>query len=158
MHRRGTTSTVREPLVLPLIAFAGGILLDQTAPFSTREAGLAGAALAILALLPASAWIRRTATLLAMFFAGALAGAWHRAGPAPEIDATSKEIVILAGCVVEPTVFGEDRAQFTLELEPGAWAQVLIPSDEGDPPPARLSYGQRARDRGACAPPCSQFQ
>ena len=78
-----------------------------------------------------------------MLFAGALASAWHRPGPPPEIDATSKEIVILAGCVVEPTVFGEDRAQFTLELAPGARAQVLIPSDEGDPPPPRLSYGQR---------------
>jgi competence protein ComEC len=134
---------VREPLVLPLIAFAAGILLDQTAPFSTREAALAGVALAILALLPASAWMKRTAALLAMFFGGAFAGAWHRPGPAPEIDATSKEIVILAGCVVEPTVFGEDRTQFTLELEPGARAQVLIPSDEGDPPPQRLTYGQR---------------
>ena len=60
-----------------------------------------------------------------MFFAGAFAGAWHRPGPAPEIDATSREIVIVAGCVVEPTVFAEDRAQFTLELEPGARAQVL---------------------------------
>jgi competence protein ComEC len=138
---------VREPLILPLAAFAAGILLAeaivQTAPFSTRDAALAATAIALLALLPASAWIKRTALLLAVFFAGAFAGAWHRPGPAPEIDATSKEIVILAGCVVEPTVFGEDRAQFTLELDPGARAQVLIPSDEGDPPPQRLSYGQR---------------
>ena len=134
---------MREPLILPLVAFAAGILLDQTAPFSIREAALAAVALAILALLPASPWIKRTAALLAMFFTGAFAGAWHRPGPAPEIDATSREIVILAGCVVEPTVFGEDRAQFTLELEPGARAQVLIPSDEGDPAPPRLSYGQR---------------
>ena len=134
---------MREPLILPLVAFAAGILLDQAAPFSVREAALAAAALVVLALLPASAWIKRTSALLAMFFAGAFASAWHRPGPPPEIDATSKEIVILAGCVVEPTVFGEDRAQFTLELAPGARAQVLIPSDEGDPPPARLSYGQR---------------
>jgi competence protein ComEC len=140
---------VREPLILPLVAFAAGILLDQTAPFSTREAALAALALTILALLPASAWIKRTSALLAMLFAGAFAGAWHRPGPPPEIDATSKEIVILAGCVVEPTVFGEDRAQFTLELAPGARAQVLIPTDEGGAPeenapaPPRLSYGQR---------------
>ncbi|MGH9648730.1 MAG: ComEC/Rec2 family competence protein, partial [Bryobacteraceae bacterium] len=144
---------MREPLILPLIAFAAGILLDQTAPFSIREAAFAAAALAILALLPASAWIKRTATLLAMLFAGAFASAWHRPGPPPEIDATSKEIVILAGCVVEPTVFGEDRAQFTLELEPGARAQVLIPSDEGDPPPPRLSYGQRVEFEARVRPP-----
>ena len=78
-----------------------------------------------------------------MLLAGVFASAWHRPGPAPEVDATSREIVIVSGCVVDPTVSAEDRAQFTLELEPGARAQVLIPSDEGDPPPQRLSYGQR---------------
>jgi len=134
---------VREPLVLPLAAFAAGILLDRGFPFTPREALAAGAILIIPALLPASAWIKHTAIVLAMLFAGAFASTWHRPGPPPEIDATSKEIVIVSGCVVEPTVFGEDRAQFTLELEPGARAQVLIPSDEGDPPPQRLSYGQR---------------
>jgi competence protein ComEC len=134
---------VREPLVFPLVAFAAGILVDQVAPFSVHEAALAAVALAILALLPASAWIKRTSTLLAMVFAGAFASAWQRPGPPPEIDATSKEIVILAGCVVEPTVFGEDRAQFTLELAPGARAQVMMPFDEADAAPARLAYGQR---------------
>ena len=83
-------------------------------------------ALAVLALCRLS-WIKRTAVFLAMLSRRAFAGAWHRPGPPPEIDATSREIVILAGCVVEPTVFAEDRAQFTLELEPGARAQVLIP-------------------------------
>jgi competence protein ComEC len=134
---------VREPLILPLVAFAAGILLDQAFPFSIREAVLAAVTLAILALLPASPWIQHAAAILAMLFAGALTSAWHRPGPAPEIDATSREIVILSGCVVDPTVFGEDRAQFTLELEPGARAQVLIPVDEGDPAPTRLAYGQR---------------
>jgi len=133
---------VREPLVLPLAAFAAGILLNQAAPFSMREAALSTVAVAILALPPASSWIKLAASLVAIFFAGAFAGAWHRPGPTPEIDATSREIVILSGCVVEPTVFGEDRAQFTLEIDLGARVQVLIPWDEGDPPPARLSYGQ----------------
>src|SRR5260370_3318059 len=134
---------MREPLLLPLAAFAAGILVDQAAPFSTREAGLATAAMMFLALLPSSRWIQRTLVLLAMLFAGTFASGWHRPGPAPEIDATSREIVIVSGCVVEPTGFAEDRAQFTLELERGARAQVLLPSDEGDPPPPRLSYGQR---------------
>jgi competence protein ComEC len=144
---------VREPLILPLAAFAAGILVDQAVPFSTHEAGLATAALAILALLPASAWIKKSAILLAVFFAGAFAGAWHRPGPAPEIDATSREIVIVSGCVVEPTVFADDRAQFTLELEPGARAHVLMPSDEGDPAPARLAYGQRIEIEARLRPP-----
>jgi len=97
----------------------------------------------ILGLLPSSPWLKHTALLVAMFFAGAFAAAWHRPGPAPEIDATSREIVVVAGCVVEPTVFAEDREQFTLELEPGARARVTISSIEGDPAPPRLSYGQR---------------
>jgi competence protein ComEC len=117
--------------------------VDQAVPFTTREALLACAAFAALAALPASVWIKRTSMLLAMLLAGAFAAAWHRPGPTPEIDATSKEIVILAGCVVEPSVLAEDRAQFTLELEPGARGRVLIPIDDGDPPPIRLVYGQK---------------
>jgi competence protein ComEC len=110
-------------------------------------------ALAMLAWLPAAAWLKQTAVLMAMLFAGTLADAWHRPGPAPEIDAASREIVIVSGCVVEPTVFAEDRAQFTLEIEPGARAQVLIPSDQDDPPPARLSYGQRVEIEARLRPP-----
>ena len=86
---------MREPLIVPLAAFATGILLDQTFPFATREALLACAALAVLAILPSSAWLKHTAVLLAMLFAGVFAGAWHRPGPAPEIDAASREIVIV---------------------------------------------------------------
>ncbi|MBZ5635520.1 MAG: hypothetical protein LAO55_20540 [Acidobacteriia bacterium] len=50
---------MREPLIPPLIAFAAGILLDQAAPFSAREAVLAAAAFAILAILPAAPWIKK---------------------------------------------------------------------------------------------------
>ncbi|HYV62829.1 MAG TPA: ComEC/Rec2 family competence protein [Bryobacteraceae bacterium] len=144
---------MREPLILPLVAFAAGILADQTAPFSAREAALAAAAIAILAVLPCSPWLKRTAVLLAMFFAGAFVGAWHRPGPPPEIDATSREIVIVAGCVVEPTVFAEDRAQFTLEIEPGARAHVAMSFEDGDPRPPRLSYGQRVEIEARLRPP-----
>lgn len=134
---------MREPLMLPMIAMVCGILLNQVFPFTPREALLAGGALTTLALLPSSPWIRKTAIFLAVLFAGAFLGAWHKPGPPPEIDATSKEIVLVTGCVVEPTVFAEDRGQFTLELDPGARARVLIPLEENDPPPPRLSYGQR---------------
>ena len=68
--------------------------------------------------------------------------AWHRPGPPPEIDAGSRETVILAGCVVEPTVLSADREQFTLELDPGARARVSLALIDGDQP-QRLDYGQR---------------
>jgi competence protein ComEC len=134
---------VREPLILPLAAFAAGILLDQALPFTARDALVECMAMAALAALPASPAIRKTAILLGVLLAGVCVDAWRRPGPAPEIDAASREIVILSGCVVEPSVEAGDRVQFTLELAPGARAHVLIPIDDGSEPPARLSYGQR---------------
>jgi competence protein ComEC len=139
---------MREPLLLPLVAFAAGILLDQGVPFSAQESGAAAVVLAALCLPPSSAWIRRMAAGLAILFAGAFASAWHRPGPAPEIDATSREIVIVEGCVVEPTVFSEDRAQFTLEVDRGARARVSMPFAGDDPEPPRLTYGQRVEIEG----------
>jgi competence protein ComEC len=68
--------------------------------------------------------------------------AWHRPGPSPSIDAGSREVVILQGCVVEPTVFSGAREQFTLELDPGARARVSMNLDD-DGIPQRLNYGQR---------------
>jgi len=128
---------------LPLVAFAAGILLDRAVPFSMLESGLAAVALGCMCSLPASRWVRGIAGGLAMLLAGAFASAWRRPGPPPEIDATSREIVIVEGCVVEPTVFSQDRAQFTLELALGARARVTMPYGEEDPEPPRLAYGQR---------------
>ncbi|HML18933.1 MAG TPA: ComEC/Rec2 family competence protein, partial [Bryobacteraceae bacterium] len=67
----------------------------------------------------------------------------------PVIDAGLKEIVILDGCVVEPTVFSNDREQFTLELDWKARARVSLslPNEpqalRDDETPQRLDYGQR---------------
>jgi competence protein ComEC len=68
--------------------------------------------------------------------------AWHRPGPPPTVDAGSREIVLLQGCVVEPTVFSTAREQFTLELDPGARARVSMNLDD-DTSSQRLDYGQR---------------
>jgi len=68
--------------------------------------------------------------------------AWHRPGPPPTVDAGSREIVLLQGCVVEPTVFSTTREQFTLELDPGARARVSMNLDD-DTSSQRLDYGQR---------------
>ena len=87
-------------------------------------------------------WLRAMCVLFAVFFVGAVTEAWHRPGPPPTIDAGSKEIVILEGCVVEPTVFSATREQFTLELDPGARARVSQNLDD-DATPQRLDYGER---------------
>ncbi|MGH9593858.1 MAG: ComEC/Rec2 family competence protein, partial [Bryobacteraceae bacterium] len=134
---------VREPLILPLAAVAAGILLDQRLVFSTKETAVAAALLAALAIPPVSHWLKMTATVLALIFAGAFLDAWHRPGSPPELDAPFKEVVILEGCVVAPTAFSDDRAQFTLELAPGARARVMMPIEENGPLPPRMNYGQK---------------
>ena len=86
--------------------------------------------------------LRRTNVLLALVFAGVFVEAWHRPGAPPEIDASSREILVADGCVVEPTVFSPDREQFTLELDRGARARVSLSLRDGDSP-QKLDYGQR---------------
>jgi competence protein ComEC len=89
---------------------------------------------------------------LALVCVGALVEAWHRPGPPPEIDAGSKEAVILAGCVVEPAVFSPGREQFTLELAPGARAKVTRTLDDAAEPP-QLAYGRLVEIEGRVRSP-----
>jgi len=124
---------------------AAGILAGKLLGFSLHEA--AWPCVAFLALTVCgwrTRWLRRLCAALAMFFAAISIEAWHRPGPPPVIDAGSKEIVILSGCVVEPTVFSPNREQFTLELDSAlkARARVTLPL-ENDAPPQMLDYGQR---------------
>jgi competence protein ComEC len=81
-----------------------------------------------------------------------LTESFHRPGLPPTIDASSKEIMILEGCVVDPTVFSQTREQFTLELDPGARARVSMNLDD-DTPPQRLNYGQRVEIEARIRPP-----
>src|SRR5207244_4393924 len=113
-------------------------------PFHSPE--LFGAIAAFLMLGVVAMW--RRARLLAgascclgLFCAGALTSLAHNPGPPPELDVEGREIVILAGCVVEPPAISGEREHFLLELEPHARAQVTIytKGDEGLPP---LRYGQ----------------
>jgi competence protein ComEC len=129
------------PLILPVAAIVSGILLGRALGFSRLSAAWPVAVFVLLALF-STPRLRRGCLLLALIFAGAFADAWHRPGPRPEIDAGSRETVILAGCVVEPTVLSPGREQFTLELDPGARARVSLPIDD-DRPLQRLEYGQR---------------
>ncbi|HSR07219.1 MAG TPA: ComEC/Rec2 family competence protein [Bryobacteraceae bacterium] len=130
-----------DPLILPLAAVVSGILLGRALSFSGFEAGWPVVVFLLLALV-ATRRLRRVCVLLALIFVGAGADAWHRPGARPTIDAGSRETVVLAGCVVEPSVLSPGRQQFTLELESNARARVSLPLDE-DVRPQRLEYGQR---------------
>lgn len=141
---------MRDPLIPPLAAVVAGILIGRLLGFSIGESAwpvLAFLALAALARGQGSRWLMGTCVLLAILFVGVFAEAWHRPGPPPQIDAGSREIVLLEGCVVEPTVFSPDREQFTLELDRGARARVSLSLRDGDSP-QRLDYGQRVEIEG----------
>src|SRR5947209_19038670 len=121
------------------------MLLSHLLGFSPREAGWPVLAFLMLATASGRVGARglvRVCAALALVFAGVFAEAWHRPGPPPEIDAGSRETVLLEGCVVEPAVFSVGRSQFTLEIDRGARARVILALREEDTP-QKLDYGQR---------------
>jgi competence protein ComEC len=136
---------LRDPLIAPLAATAGGILLSRFVSFEIREIMAAGAAFILLALIARRSSLRGLAfacVVLAFIAAGAVLETLHRPGVPPTLDATFNETVLLTGCVVSPPVFYEGRGQFVLELEPQARARVNLYSRESEIPPM-LCYGQK---------------
>ncbi len=129
---------MRDPLIPLLVALSAGIFIGRALQFSTFEAAWPVAAFLLLSFFG----LRRTNLLLAVTFFGVWTEAWHRPGAPPEIDASSREVLVASGCVVEPTVFSAAKEQFTLELEKGARARVTLGLRDGDAP-QRLDYGQR---------------
>ncbi len=146
---------MRHPLIGPLAAIASGILVARYVTFHQSELLLAIAAfllLAVVALLRNSRLVAGACCCLGLFCAGALTALAHAPGPAPELDAEGREIVILAGCVVEPPAISGERERFLLELEPHARAQVTLYTKEGETLPA-LRYGQNIELDARVRPP-----
>src|SRR5271156_6010174 len=115
---------MKNPLVAPLLALASGILLARYVVFHRSDFLWT---IPLLSGLTCVAWRHAPRTLpvcssLVLLFCGALLPVLHRSGKPPQIDATSREIVILDGCVVSPSAFSESRDQFLLELAPKARA------------------------------------
>ncbi len=132
-------------MLAPFVALAGGVLAARYVPFTTRELAWAIAALALLTILAAWKRSRRAAFAAgaaAVFFAGTLIYVAHGPRQPPELDAGAREVVILSGCVVEPSLFSDEREQFTLELEPHARARVSLYARPDETLPD-LRYGQR---------------
>src|SRR5215467_1943371 len=153
------TFPMKDPLLGPVAAIAAGILVSRFVPFRESELLLEIAAflfLGIIALWRGARAVAGICACLGFFFAGILLDLAHVPGPAPEIDATGREIVILGGCVVEPPAISGERERFILELEAHARAQVTLYTRENESLP-RLHYGQQ--DRARCSrPQTAQFR
>ncbi|MBV9508349.1 MAG: ComEC/Rec2 family competence protein, partial [Acidobacteriia bacterium] len=136
---------MRDPLLGPLAAIAAGILVSRYVAFHSSELLLVVGAfllLGMLALWRRARFLAGTCACLGFVFAGSLVSLAHLPGPAPELDAEDREVVILGGCVVEPPAISGERERFLLELEPHARVQVTLYTRENEPLPP-LHYGQR---------------
>jgi len=136
----------REPLLLPVLALAGGILIAHFIYFRLTDLASAGAILACVVTLaffvPAARRMRAAAVCMAMLVGGMATQIVHRQERTPRLNTGDGETVLLDGCVTNPPVFSPDRAQFTVELAPKAAARisVVVKPDESLRP---LSYGDR---------------
>ncbi len=127
------------------MCLAAGIAAGRFVDFGSRELAIIIAVFLVLAVASRAARspaLVRLSVWLAVLFAGVAAELLHRPGPAPEIDAGSREVLLLSGCVVQPPVLFPNREQFVLELEPYARVRVNLYQRPGEPPPA-LRYGQK---------------
>ena len=143
----------REPLLLPFAAIAFGVAVAGLQTFSLKEACLAAAAASLLALiaylLKASRTVTLAASLCALAFAGIAVVAARPARAAPGLSVADNTPAIFEGCVVDPALVAVDRERFTIELAPGARAQVSLreaaSSSAGFP---ELPYGTHLEFQG----------
>jgi competence protein ComEC len=137
---------LREPLLIPALALTAGILLDQWLTFQIRPMTFAAGTFAFLFVL--SLWkaprLRYLTGCLMLAAAGIARHGQLESVSVPVIEAGSREIVLVSGCVVDPPALHSpgDRTRFLLELEPGAIAQVSLYTREGVEPPI-VHYGER---------------
>jgi competence protein ComEC len=122
-----------------------GILVAHFIYFKISD--LAWAMVGLLATLLAALALRtahftRLASFLSFLFIGGIATqVLHRQGNPPCLNADDGETVLLAGCVVNPSVFSTEREQFTLAL--GNKAYIRLTVNLKNAPGLQLPYGQK---------------
>ena len=144
---------MKDPLILPCLALASGILVSRLIRIDAHDLLIllpVLAACTVLAMLRSRRMLA-PCCLLTVACSGALLEVRHRPDPAPQIEAGSREVVLLHGCVVSPPAFYEGRDQFTIELAPQARAQVSMTIRDGEQPPD-LRYGQLIEFEGRVRP------
>ncbi|HEY3838334.1 MAG TPA: ComEC/Rec2 family competence protein [Bryobacteraceae bacterium] len=135
---------MKEPLLLPFLALAAGIVISHASAIPRSQGALAITGFALLFLLARYSrirWAVWTCGLLGAVSVGIFLDAYHRPGPPPQLDTPDGTPVLLAGCVVSPSDILADHETFTLELDAGARARINLYRREGEPAHA-LRYGQ----------------
>ena len=146
---------MKEPLLVPLAAVGGGIVLSRCCPFTPEELGCgigASLGLGFLAHRIGSYWSRKVCVWLALVLAGALVDYLHAPSQRAVIDANPYENVLVEGCVVEPSEVHSNHVRFVAELADGARARVNVYHEEGEPP-LEVRYGERVDLAGRIKPP-----
>jgi competence protein ComEC len=147
---------LREPLLIPAGALGVGIFLDDWLRFDAGVLALAAAAFGLLSAIAAFRAKIALALLCASLALAAVGASRHasiRGRAVPTIEAESREMLVLSGCVVDPPALHapRDRTRFLLEFEPGAIAQVSLYLREDETPPA-IRYGERIEFEGRLRP------
>jgi competence protein ComEC len=138
---------LREPLVIPFAATAAGVTIAEYLPLPHWESLCAATALGFLAALAISRnrFLACFTACCALIFGGM---ALVRAPVLPPVLSVPDNVpVILEGCVVDPALTAADRERFTVELAPGARAQVSLFAKEGEAF-QDLPYGTRVEFQG----------
>jgi competence protein ComEC len=136
--------SAREPLLIPAAGLLAGVVASRMLALSPAEGTALTALALLLALRPGPGWLRNTILLLAAGGLGVLVEHTRPPDEPPARKFEPDQAIALSGCVVEPLVESGGRARFTVELEPGARAQVTLYPKDGTRAPA-LGYGQRIR-------------
>lgn len=147
-------------MLLPFVAFAAGVAIAFEQPVRLGEACLAGAAMAVLAVIAHVAGSRRltfAAGLGSVIFAGMAIVAAHAPQGAPRLSVPDNMQAIFEGCVVDPALLATDRERFTVQLAPGARAQVSLSAKATAANPDGvfpvLPYGTRLEFQGKVRQP-----
>ena len=153
---------LREPLILPFALVALGVTLAAYHQFSATAAIAAAIAFCLLALFIEKPWWggrscrlpgcrhRRAsygAALCALASCGVALVAARPVAPLPSLSVPDNVPAIFDGCVVEPALLAIDRERFTVELAPGARAQVSLSAKPNQTFP-ELPYGTRIEFQG----------
>ncbi len=133
----------REPLLLPALALAAGILAAHVLLPYGWQWPILGALVCLgifFVLRPLRSWTILPVCALVLL-AGSAYDRYRTGEKRPQLTADDGDTVLLDGCVVNPPVFSPGRGQLTLQLTRRSAIRLSVALKDGEALPLR--YGQR---------------